>query len=106
MSQRFFEELASMKLAQSYPEDVKRSDYLADKIDAGDGTGAEKFEQAALDRKFQPELRRIILHYKLNWLYMSRNIKDKLQAELTAHQENLKGTKGSLYSAKPKGVGA
>jgi len=85
----FQEKLAMMKFEQSsHSKEIKRLDELSDKEKTGNLTNEEKKEINILDRLLMPEYKRCLLHYQVNWNFMSQDIKGKLIKEVNDWWEN------------------
>ena len=93
MSSKFFEELAAMKVDEAHPVQTKKLDELSDRADSGIATPEELSELRSIEASLNREMRRIYLHYSVNWLFMSRDQKKILRGELDAWKKKLKGTK-------------
>lgn len=85
MSTEFFDKLAMMKLEQSHPNKVRRLDELRVKEKEETLTSEEKIELDRTDRVLLQEYKTCVIHYRLNWSLMSREVKQKLRDEVTEH---------------------
>lgn len=75
---------------RDYPDDMSRFDDLLDKSLLGTLSFEEKIEFNSMDKAIMKELNRIILHYRVNWNFMTDDVKAKYRADLEEYRDSLK----------------